>query len=203
MTSLTGSVENKRRFIVVDGARGGAPDGGDGRRRGLPLERNGLRRTHFRYSPDGRVDRVIEMPVVKITSPPSAERTKTNVRHLDGRTAAAEIPRRRANARQRIPRHGAGVRGRPEPAFAGNRERRLDCIRRIGPPWSQAPRRAFGAAIAFRLAVDGVKRLILVDREAAGLKLDDRTAWRKMACRRRRSSPDLLDIESSLRRSPT
>ncbi len=116
----TGSVENKRRFIVVDGARGGAPDGATVDDEGYLWSAMVFDGRIFRYSPDGRVDRVIEMPVVKITS------LAFGGANLDEMfvTSMAEPP---------LPKYpgdgpmrgsvfrvtGLGVRGRPEPRFAG------------------------------------------------------------------------------------
>ncbi len=116
----TGSVENKRRFVVADDSRGGAPDGATVDDEGFLWSAMVFDGRIFRYSPDGRVDRVIEMPVVTITS------LAFGGANLDELfvTSMAEPP---------LPKYpgdgplrgsvfrltGLGVRGRPEPRFAG------------------------------------------------------------------------------------
>lgn len=116
----TGAVENKRRFVVADNSRGGAPDGATVDDEGFLWSAMVFDGRIFRYSPDGRVDRVIEMPVVKITS------LAFGGANLDELfvTSMAEPP---------LPKYpsdgplrgsvfrltGLGARGRPEPRFAG------------------------------------------------------------------------------------
>jgi L-arabinonolactonase len=115
-----GSVANKRIFVKVDASRGGAPDGATVDAEGFVWSASVFDGRIFRYAPDGSVDRAIEMPVVKITS------VAFGGPNLDTLfvTSMAEKP---------LPHHpgdgplrgsvfrirGLGVRGRPEPKFAG------------------------------------------------------------------------------------
>lgn len=115
----TGSVENKRRFLVVDGARGGAPGGATVDDEGSLWSAMVFAERIFRDSPDRRADGVIETPVVRIT------RLAFGGANLDEMfvTSTAEPP---------LPKHpgdgpmrgsvfrvgGLGVRGRTEPRFA-------------------------------------------------------------------------------------
>lgn len=64
----TGAATNKRTFVEVDGSRGGAPDGATVDAEGYVWSATVFDGRIFRYAPDGRIDRVIEMPVVKVTS---------------------------------------------------------------------------------------------------------------------------------------
>ncbi|QDG77278.1 SMP-30/gluconolactonase/LRE family protein [Labrenzia sp. PHM005] len=116
----TGQVSNKREFAAVDGSRGGAPDGATVDDEGYLWGATVFDGRIFRYSPDGKVDRTIEMPVVKITS------VAFGGPNLDQLfvTSMAEPP---------LPKYpgdgplrgslfridGLGVRGLPEPKFAG------------------------------------------------------------------------------------
>jgi L-arabinonolactonase len=115
-----GSVGNKRIFTKVDASRGGAPDGATVDAEGFVWSAGVFDGRIFRYAPDGSVERVIEMPVVKITS------VAFGGPELDTLfvTSMAEKP---------LPHHpddgplrgsvfrirDLGVRGRPEPKFGG------------------------------------------------------------------------------------
>ncbi|MCV6823496.1 MULTISPECIES: SMP-30/gluconolactonase/LRE family protein [Halocynthiibacter] len=64
----TGSATNKRVFVEMDKSRGGAPDGATVDAEGFIWSAGVFDGRIFRYAPDGSVDRIIEMPVCKITS---------------------------------------------------------------------------------------------------------------------------------------
>ena len=116
----TGAAVNRRVFTKTDTSRGGAPDGATVDAEGCVWSANVFDGRIFRYSPDGRVDRVIDMPVCKVTSlafgGPNLDRLFV--------TSMAEPP---------LPKYpgdgplrgslfaidGLGITGRPEPRFAG------------------------------------------------------------------------------------
>ncbi|MDE0590537.1 SMP-30/gluconolactonase/LRE family protein [Halocynthiibacter sp. C4] len=64
----TGEAINKRVFVEMDKSRGGAPDGATVDAEGFIWSASVFDGRIFRYAPDGSVDRIIEMPVCKITS---------------------------------------------------------------------------------------------------------------------------------------
>jgi sugar lactone lactonase YvrE len=64
----TGSVKNRRTFTKIDTSRGGAADGSTVDAEGYLWNAQVYDSKIIRYSPDGKVDRVIEMPVKKVTS---------------------------------------------------------------------------------------------------------------------------------------
>jgi L-arabinonolactonase len=64
----TGDVANRRTFVNTDTSRGGYPDGSTVDAEGFLWNASVYDGRLFRYAPDGRVDRVIEMPVKKTTS---------------------------------------------------------------------------------------------------------------------------------------
>lgn len=64
----SGSVSNRRTFAEVDGSRGGAADGSTVDAEGFLWNAQVYDSKLVRYAPDGTVDRVIEMPVKKVTS---------------------------------------------------------------------------------------------------------------------------------------
>ena len=116
----TGAATNRRDFVTVDASRGSGPDGATVDEEGFVWSATVFDGRIFRYAPDGSVDRVIDMPVCKITSltfgGPDLDRLYV--------TSMAEPP---------LPKYpgdgplrgsvfvvtGLGVRGRPEPKFAG------------------------------------------------------------------------------------
>ena len=71
-----------------------------------------------RYAPDGSVDRVIEMPVKKVTSVMFGG-PELDVLYVTSMAAAAALSAGRRGARQLFALHGLGVRGLPEPRFGG------------------------------------------------------------------------------------
>jgi L-arabinonolactonase len=64
----TGAAGNRRTFVAIDASRGGFPDGSTVDAEGFVWNAQVYDGRIFRYAPDGRVDRVIEMPVCKTTS---------------------------------------------------------------------------------------------------------------------------------------
>ncbi len=116
----TGSVENKRRFLVADGARGGAPDGATVDDEGYLWSATVFDGRIFRYSPDGRVGRIIETPVVKIASF-AVGGTKLDEMFVAS-MAEPPLPKYPGDGPLRggvFRVAGLGVRGRPEPRIAG------------------------------------------------------------------------------------
>lgn len=116
----TGNATSRRTFVKVDASRGGSPDGATVDAEGFVWSATVFDGRIFRYAPDGSIDRVIEMPVCKITSlafgGPDLDRLFV--------TSMAEPPL------QKYPSDGPlrgsvfvidglGVQGRQEPRFAG------------------------------------------------------------------------------------
>ena len=64
----TGGVSNRRTFTKVDTSRGGAADGSTVDAEGYLWNAQVYDAKLVRYAPDGKVDRVIDMPVKKVTS---------------------------------------------------------------------------------------------------------------------------------------
>ena len=97
----TGGVSNRRCFAKVDTAGGGAADGSTVDAEGCLWNALVYDGKLTRYRPDGTVDRVIDMPVKKVTSVMfGGPRPRRALRHLDGQAAAAALSRRRGDARQ-------------------------------------------------------------------------------------------------------
>ena len=65
---MNGGVSNRRIFATVDMSTGGAPDGATVDAEGFVWSALVYDGKIVRYAPDGSVDRVIEMPVKKVTS---------------------------------------------------------------------------------------------------------------------------------------
>ena len=116
----TGSATGRRTFATPPGDRGGAPDGATVDAEGCVWTALVFDGRILRLTPDGAVDRVIEMPVRKVTS------LAFGGSDLDTLyvTSMAEPPLPKypgdgplRGATFRI--DGLGVRGRPEPRFAG------------------------------------------------------------------------------------
>jgi sugar lactone lactonase YvrE len=64
----TGSVKNRRTFTKIDTSRGGAADGSTVDAEGYLWNAQVYDGKIIRYAPDGKVDKVIDMPVKKVTS---------------------------------------------------------------------------------------------------------------------------------------
>ncbi len=116
----TGAVANRRTFAKVDTTAGGAADGCTVDAEGCLWQALVYAGQLVRYSPDGQVDRVIEMPVKKVTSltfggPDLDVLFVTSM-------ARPPLPRFPADGQQRgalFAIHGLGVRGIAERRFAG------------------------------------------------------------------------------------
>jgi sugar lactone lactonase YvrE len=61
-------VSNRRTFVKIDTSRGGAADGSTVDSEGCLWNAQVYDGKLMRYTPDGELDRVIEMPVRKVTS---------------------------------------------------------------------------------------------------------------------------------------
>ncbi|EAR51120.1 Senescence marker protein-30 (SMP-30) [Oceanicola granulosus HTCC2516] len=118
--AATGDIANRRSFAALPDERGGAPDGATVDAEGCLWSACVFDGRIFRFTPDGAVDRVIEMPVRKVTS------VAFGGARLDTLfvTSMAEPPLPKypgdgplRGATFRI--DGLGVTGRPEPRFAG------------------------------------------------------------------------------------
>ena len=64
----TGKVSNRSVFTKVNTANGGAADGATVDAEGCVWSANVYDSKLYRYTPDGKVERIIEMPVKKVTS---------------------------------------------------------------------------------------------------------------------------------------
>lgn len=116
----TGAATNRRAFAVMPADRGGAPDGATVDADGCVWTALVFDGRILRLAPDGVVDRVIEMPVRKITSlafggPDLATLYVTSMAEPPLPKYPGDGPLRGATFRI----DGLGVQGRPEPRFAG------------------------------------------------------------------------------------
>lgn len=117
----TGTASNRRTFATVDrGDGGGLPDGSTVDSEGFLWNAQVFAGRIVRYAPDGSVDRVIQMPVKKVTS------VMFGGPDLDILYATSMskrfLPHFPADPIQRgslFAIHGLGVRGLPEPRFGG------------------------------------------------------------------------------------
>lgn len=116
----TGTAANRRRFAAPPADRGGAPDGATVDAEGCVWSVSVFDGRIHRYTPDGAIDRVIEMPVCKVTSlafggPDLATLFVTSMAEPPLPKYPGDGPLRGATFRI----DGLGVTGRPEPRFAG------------------------------------------------------------------------------------
>jgi L-arabinonolactonase len=116
----TGQVSNKRTFAKLDTSRGGAADGSTVDAEGCLWNAQVYDGKIIRYRPTGEVDRVIEMPVKKVTS------VMFGGPNLDilfaTSMAKPPLPRFPGDGILRgslFAIHGLGVKGVPEPRFGG------------------------------------------------------------------------------------
>ncbi len=116
----TGNVSNRRVFARIDTSTGGAADGSTVDAEGCLWNAQVYDGKLIRYSPDGKVERIIQMPVKKVTSVMFGG-PKLDVLYV---TSMAKPPL------PRFPRDGVlrgslfaiydlGIKGVPEPRFAG------------------------------------------------------------------------------------
>jgi L-arabinonolactonase len=116
----SGSVANRRTFVKVDTSRGGAADGSTVDAEGHVWNALVYDGRIVRYAPDGSVDRIIEMPVRKVTSVMFGG-PDLDILYVTS-MAKPPLPRFPGDGVQRgslFAIHGLGVRGIPEPRFAG------------------------------------------------------------------------------------
>ncbi len=115
----TGTPSNKRTFASVKGS-GGAPDGATVDEEGYVWSAIVYAGYLARYAPDGTLDRKIEMPVKKVTSVMFGG-PNLDILYVTS-MAKPPLPRFPGDGVLRgslFAIHGLGVRGVPEPRFAG------------------------------------------------------------------------------------
>ena len=116
----TGSVANRRTFAKVDRSRGGAADGSTVDAEGCLWNSLVYDGRLVRYRPDGSVDRIIEMPVKKVTSVMFGG-PALDILYVTS-MAKPPLPRFPGDGVQRgslFAIYDLGIRGVPEPRFAG------------------------------------------------------------------------------------
>lgn len=116
----TGSVSNRRTFTTIDTSTGGAADGSTVDAEGYLWNAQVYDGKLIRYSPDGSVDRVIDMPVKKVTSA-NFGGPNMDVLYVTS-MAKPPLPRFPGDGVQRgslFAIHDLGIQGVPEPRFAG------------------------------------------------------------------------------------
>jgi sugar lactone lactonase YvrE len=116
----TGAVSNRRTFCKVDRSGGGAADGSTVDAEGCLWNAQVYDGKVVRYTPDGRVERVIEMPVKKVTSVMFGG-PDLDVLYVTS-MAKPPLPRFPGDGALRgslFAIYDLGIRGIPEPRFAG------------------------------------------------------------------------------------
>jgi len=116
----TGNVSNRRTFCTLDTSTGGAADGSTVDAEGCLWNAQVYDGKLIRYSPDGKVDRVIDMPVKKITSVMFGG-PDLDVLYVTS-MAKRPLPRFPGDGVLRgslFAVYDLGVKGLPEPRFAG------------------------------------------------------------------------------------
>ena len=114
----TGAVSNRRTFTKVDTSRGGAADGSTVDAEGCLWNAQVYDAKVVRYTPDGAVERVIDMPVKKVTSCMFGG-PDLDILYITS-MAKPPLPRFPGDGVQRgavFAIHGLGIRGVPEPRF--------------------------------------------------------------------------------------
>ncbi|WZB70886.1 SMP-30/gluconolactonase/LRE family protein [Achromobacter xylosoxidans] len=116
----SGAISNRRTFTRVDMSGGGAVGGSTVDAEGYLWNAQVYDGKLVRYAPDGSVDRVIEMPVKKVTSVMFGG-PELDVLYVTS-MAKPPLPRFPQDGVARgslFALHGLGVRGLPEPRFGG------------------------------------------------------------------------------------
>ncbi|MEJ8573515.1 SMP-30/gluconolactonase/LRE family protein [Microbaculum marinum] len=116
----TGSVSNRRTFTKIDTSTGGAADGATVDSEGCLWSAQVYDGKMIRYAPDGSVDRVIDMPVKKVTSAMFGG-PNLDILYVTS-MAKPPLPRFPGDGVLRgslFAIHDLGIRGVPEPRFAG------------------------------------------------------------------------------------
>jgi sugar lactone lactonase YvrE len=114
----TGSVSNRRTFTKIDTSRGGAADGSTVDAEGCLWNAQVYDSKIVRYTPDGKVERVIEMPVKKVTSVMFGG-PKLDILYVTS-MAKPPLPRFPSDGVLRgslFAIHDLGIKGVPEPRF--------------------------------------------------------------------------------------
>lgn len=114
----TGAISNRRDFVSVDRSNMGAADGGTVDAEGYLWNANVYAGRLYRWAPDGSVDRVIEMPVRKVTSV-NIGGPNMDIVYVTS-MAKPPLPRFPEDGVQRgsvFAIHDLGVTGVPEPRF--------------------------------------------------------------------------------------
>lgn len=114
----TGSISNRRDFVSVDRSNEGAADGGTVDAEGYLWNANVYAGRLYRWAPDGSVDRVIDMPVRKVTSV-NFGGPNMDVLYVTS-MAKPPLPRFPSDGVQRgsvFAIHDLGTTGVPEPRF--------------------------------------------------------------------------------------
>ena len=117
--TTTGSARNRRTLNRIDTSGGGAADGATVDAEGCLWQALVYAGKLVRYTPDGEVDRVIDMPVKKVTSVMFGG-PELDVLYVTS-MARPPLPRFPGDGQQRgalFALHGLGVRGVPERRFA-------------------------------------------------------------------------------------
>ena len=113
----SGAISNRRTFTRVDASGGGAADGSTVDAEGYLWNAQVYDGKLVRYAPDGSVDRVIEMPVKKVTSVMFGGPELDVLYVTSMAAAAAALPQDGVARGSLFALHGLGVRG--EPRFGG------------------------------------------------------------------------------------
>lgn len=114
----TGAISNRRDFVTVDRSNEGAADGGTVDAEGYLWNANVYAGRLYRWAPDGSVDRVIDMPVRKVTSV-NFGGPNMDVLYVTS-MAKPPLPRFPDDGVQRgsvFAIHDLGITGVPEPRF--------------------------------------------------------------------------------------
>lgn len=116
----TGGVSNRRTFTKLDTSRGGAADGSTVDAEGFLWNAQVYDGRLIRYAPDGTVDRVIEMPVKKVTSV-NFGGPNMDVLYVTSmsKPPLPRFPKDGVQGGSLFAIHDLGVRGIPEPRFGG------------------------------------------------------------------------------------
>ncbi len=115
-----GTVSNRRTFAKVDRSKGGAADGSTVDAEGCLWNAHVYDSKLIRYTPDGEIERVIEMPVKKVTSVMFGG-PDLDILYVTS-MAKPPLPRFPDDGVLRgslFAIHGLGIKGVPEPRFGG------------------------------------------------------------------------------------
>jgi L-arabinonolactonase len=116
----TGSLANRRTFTKVNTSNGGAADGSTVDAEGCLWNANVYDSKLYRYRPDGNVERIIEMPVKKVTSVMFGG-PNLDILYVTS-MAKPPLPRFPGDGQLRgslFAIHGLGIEGIEEPRFGG------------------------------------------------------------------------------------